>query len=226
LRDTAAGEERDATRRQGRSRRCSHAAAGLIRRPVYSAPWRAGGRAKQDPSARPGGRGRGCERATRGRRSATLPDGVTPHALRRTFATVLHALGTPPPQVCARWDTPRRRWRWRSTPARGTWPTVRPSGGALVGLPYRVQAGTNVPEKPACLQLSGMEPTGIEPATSCLQSRRGGLSMVAGRGGHLRRRELAARGRSPVAVDCHKCVSPVLPRSMTLAARRRDTHDL
>jgi integrase len=34
-----------------------------------------------------------------------LPEGLTPHSLRRTFASLLFAIGEPPPWACARWGT-------------------------------------------------------------------------------------------------------------------------
>jgi integrase len=47
-----------------------------------------------------------------------LPEGLTPHSLRRTFASLLFALGETPPYVRAQMGTQRRTSRWRSTPGR------------------------------------------------------------------------------------------------------------
>jgi integrase len=47
-----------------------------------------------------------------------LPEGLTPHSLRRTFASLLFALGEAPPYVMAQMGTPPRTSRWRSTPGR------------------------------------------------------------------------------------------------------------
>ena len=46
---------------------------------------------------------------------APLPSGLTPHSLRRTFATVLYAIGTTPPVVMAEMGHTTRSWRSRST---------------------------------------------------------------------------------------------------------------
>ena len=52
------------------------------------------------PGARPGDRARECA-ADRGSGQPPLPADLTPHSLRRTFASVLYALGSTPPVVMA-----------------------------------------------------------------------------------------------------------------------------
>lgn len=63
------------------------------------------------------------------RGSEPLPEGLTPHSLRRTFATIHAELGTPPKRV-SRW----MGWHWRVrryTPEPLTAPTPESAGSAL-----------------------------------------------------------------------------------------------
>jgi integrase len=48
------------------------------------------------------------ERAEQGEQ-VPLPEGLTPHSMRRTFASLLYAIGEDPPTVMAEMDTPIRR---------------------------------------------------------------------------------------------------------------------
>ena len=49
-----------------------------------------------------------------------LPEKLTPHSLRRTFASLLLALGEGPPYVMAQMGHTTPTSRWRSKPARWT----------------------------------------------------------------------------------------------------------
>jgi integrase len=49
-----------------------------------------------------------------------LPEGLTPHSLRRTFASLRFAIGEPPPRVMKQMGHTIRTSRWPSTPARWT----------------------------------------------------------------------------------------------------------
>jgi integrase len=58
---------------------------------------------------------------------APLP-ALTPHGLRRSFASLLYGIGEAPTVVMQETDTPTPRWRWRSTRTRCAATTARTSG--------------------------------------------------------------------------------------------------
>ena len=117
-----------------------------------------------------------------------LPAGLTLHSMRRTFASVLFALGRSAPEVMEQLGhaDPRLTLRVYARSMRRD-AGERDRLTALVGGADWALLGTGASEshsrpvlsppehrpKPADLQvLRPMEPAGIEPATSCLQSRR------------------------------------------------------
>ena len=115
-----------------------------------------------------------------------LPDKLTPRSLRRTFASLLYALGEPPPVVMAEMGHTTRRWRYTSMPKRCA---VGRTSGRRCGRSWKAtnwhslafearrlmrrQTSERQPErKAAYYRLFPMGDPGLEPGTSSLSEKR------------------------------------------------------
>jgi hypothetical protein len=123
-----------------------------------------------------------------------LPDGLTLHSLRRTYASLLFAIGRTAPEVMAQLGHADARLTLRIyAQAMSQEPGERErlqavvDGGSLGTKRHWSQsADADVPlgddllasESAEFAATSSMEPDGIEPSTSCLQSRRSEVFLV------------------------------------------------